>query len=105
MDTITSRLQNRLQELSSRGTRITSDLRQEDGALPSDWEEQATALENSEVLEALDEQTRQEIQHVQAALERIAQGTYGICVRCGNHIPTRRLEALPYSTRCISCAT
>jgi DnaK suppressor protein len=41
---------------------------------------------------------------VEAALERIEKGTYGICQQCGREIGTKRLDAIPYAARCIDCA-
>ncbi|SRR5712692_9040392 len=40
---------------------------------------------------------------VQHALERIEQGTYGQCVDCGQPIPEKRLEAIPWAARDIKC--
>jgi DnaK suppressor protein len=40
---------------------------------------------------------------VDAALDRLAEGSYGTCARCGQEIATERLEALPYAIYCISC--
>lgn len=37
------------------------------------------------------------------ALERVREGTYGICQACGCRIPRRRLEAMPTATLCVSC--
>jgi DnaK suppressor protein len=37
------------------------------------------------------------------ALERIEQGTYGICVDCGRPIPEKRLEAIPWAARDVQC--
>lgn len=37
------------------------------------------------------------------ALERIADGSYGMCANCSSAIPPRRLEALPFATLCVSC--
>lgn len=42
---------------------------------------------------------------VESALLRIDAGGYGICERCGEAIPKARLDALPYSTLCVSCAS
>jgi RNA polymerase-binding transcription factor len=39
------------------------------------------------------------------ALEKIDDGTYGLCDRCGASIPEERLEARPWSTLCVSCAS
>ncbi len=41
---------------------------------------------------------------VEAALERIETGAYGACQQCGSPIGTERLQALPYTPRCIDCA-
>jgi DnaK suppressor protein len=41
---------------------------------------------------------------VRRALEKFAEGTYGICDRCGTTIPEDRLEARPSSVRCVRCS-
>jgi RNA polymerase-binding transcription factor DksA len=38
---------------------------------------------------------------VNAALQRLDEGKYGICARCGKPIPPRRLEAIPYAIYCV----
>jgi DnaK suppressor protein len=43
------------------------------------------------------------VQQVEHALARLAEGKYGSCERCGNPIPTARLEAFPSVTLCVSC--
>ncbi len=40
---------------------------------------------------------------VDAALERLDNGTYGTCQRCGKQINPERLEALPSAAYCIAC--
>lgn len=42
---------------------------------------------------------------VRSALERIRNGTYGVCVRCGVQIPSERLEYLPDTPYCTACNT
>lgn len=42
---------------------------------------------------------------VNAALERFENGTYGICENCHQPISPERLEALPYATTCVQCAS
>ncbi len=37
------------------------------------------------------------------ALQRIRDGTYGICADCGKRIPAARLQVKPEATRCIAC--
>jgi RNA polymerase-binding protein DksA len=41
---------------------------------------------------------------VHEALNRIDQGTYGVCEECGGEVDAARLEALPYTPYCINCA-
>lgn len=43
------------------------------------------------------------VEQITAALNRIAQGTYGRCVRCGGQIAPARLEVLPSAAACIEC--
>lgn len=43
--------------------------------------------------------------NIEAALERIEDGTYGFCEECGVKIPKKRLEAIPYATMCVKCAS
>jgi RNA polymerase-binding transcription factor len=45
----------------------------------------------------------QEIRAIERALRRIALGTYGICVSCGQPIGRERLEAYPTANRCAVC--
>jgi len=42
---------------------------------------------------------------IREALDRIDQGTYGICEECGEEISERRLMARPVTTLCIDCKT
>ena len=41
---------------------------------------------------------------IDRALEKLGDGTYGVCDACGADIPARRLEALPESVLCVTCA-
>lgn len=43
------------------------------------------------------------LKNVQAALARIADETYGTCLRCDEPIPEKRLNALPWAAYCVSC--
>jgi RNA polymerase-binding transcription factor DksA len=44
------------------------------------------------------------IQDIDAALARIAGGTYGRCTGCGTEIPEERLELRPFATSCVACS-
>jgi len=41
--------------------------------------------------------------HLDEALQRIAEGSYGKCISCGNDISVARLEAVPHARFCIEC--
>ena len=43
------------------------------------------------------------INQVERALERLDEGSYGWCERCGNPIPVERLAAFPSATLCVTC--
>jgi DnaK suppressor protein len=62
---------------------------------------QSTA-ERGKVL-ALVDRLRDQLASVERAMHKIEDGTYGMCDRCGEPINKERLEALPYSTLCVSC--
>ena len=55
--------------------------------------------------EALAAQLQESLEHVEAALLKFDQGTYGICERCGKPISPARLEAQPATAFCIDCAS
>jgi RNA polymerase-binding transcription factor len=40
---------------------------------------------------------------IEAALRRISEGNYGICVACADPISRKRLEALPWTDSCLRC--
>jgi len=46
---------------------------------------------------------RELLDQVNAALEKVEKGTYGICSNCGKNITKKRLEALPWATLCKEC--
>lgn len=67
----------------------------EGGSLAFEMEKELSILEN----------TRDILAKVEEALVRIEDGTYGICDVCGEAIPVARLEALPYTKMCVTCAS
>ena len=50
------------------------------------------------------ERAKVKLKRLEAALQRIEEGTYGICEACGQAIEPERLAALPIATLCIACA-
>jgi RNA polymerase-binding protein DksA len=63
----------------------------------------ATATLNREIDYTLEENSEHVLSSIEQALQRIDNGTFGSCARCGRQIAEERLEAIPYATRCIDC--
>ena len=96
-----SQLEARLAALKARLQELDAEL---DSHNAQDWEELATEREGDEVLEDLGQAGLLEIRQIEAALGRIAGGEYGACVKCGNEIGDERLDLLPHTPFCRSCA-
>ncbi len=94
-------LTDRLAELEDRLQDIEEEL---DSHQSKDWEELATEREEDEVLERMGTSGQAEIRMIQAALGRMDAGEYGFCVKCGNEIMPERLDVLPYTPFCRTCA-
>jgi RNA polymerase-binding transcription factor DksA len=71
---------------------------------PKDFAERASEREDDEMLEHLGAAEAREIRMIDAALERIAEGAYGYCVKCGDAIAPARLDMLPATPFCRRCA-
>lgn len=69
-----------------------------------DSAEQAQERENDEVVDAIGNETRQSLHDIQVALDKIAEGTYGECDKCGREIGEARLGAIPEAALCVDCA-
>lgn len=63
----------------------------------------ATETFDRELDYTLEDNAEAVLAQINAALERIEAGTYGICQNCGRPIPPERLEARPWATLCIDC--
>lgn len=110
IDTMKGQLEQRGKELDVQIANAEDDLRdygreQEDeqGANENHPGDEGTTLESSERLTTVLGDLRNARQQVNNALERITNGTYGICKRCGKEIPAERLEALPFVEYDVTC--
>lgn len=65
-----------------------------------DWAQAGT---ERDLAFALDERESAELVAIDGALARIADGSYGLCVDCGQGIATARLHANPTALRCVGC--
>lgn len=62
-----------------------------------------TARQRSE-RQAVIEHTRDRLEQIEDALDRLDQGTYGRCDVCGEPIAPERIVSVPLATRCVDCA-
>ena len=69
-----------------------------------DLEDFSTERQGDEVLEALGHNELNEFKRIDAALARIEQGIYGVCLICGDDISEARLKILPDTALCKTCA-
>ena len=67
--------------------------------------EGATLTDEWSRLEGLRVGALRDLDEIDAALARIDDGGYGICIRCGRPIPLGRLRARPTATMCVPCAS
>jgi DnaK suppressor protein len=65
--------------------------------------DQGTATFGKELEMSLEDNARGLHVQVKRALERVDEGTYGRCVRCGKDIAVDRLRAMPAAELCITC--
>ena len=74
------------------------------GAADNHPGDMATVTYDRELDQGLEEGVQETVMRIDAALARIANGTYGSCEVCGRPIVPGRLEAIPWATRCIDDA-
>ncbi|ARE38363.1 DnaK suppressor protein [Rhodovulum sp. P5] len=94
-------LLKRLAELDHRLHDIEDEL---DAHQSKDWGELALEREEDEVLEGMGTSGLAEVKQIKAALARIEDGSYGVCVRCGEDIAEERLDVVPATPFCRICA-
>ncbi|HEX9667096.1 MAG TPA: TraR/DksA C4-type zinc finger protein [Thermodesulfobacteriota bacterium] len=95
------KLMIRRDELQEKLRKVEKSLRE---THDKDSEEQAVERSHEEVVEVLEGSIRLELEQIYEAFSRIEKDTYGLCVVCEKPISVKRLEALPYTDRCIDCA-
>lgn len=88
-------------ELHARISRIQAEQTEHRGTDQQMWSDQGRLHERDDEQFALKLAAQVELQHIQQALLRLEQGTYGQCSICGEPIDTQRLQAIPFATRCM----
>ncbi len=67
--------------------------------------DEAANIYNKQVLLSLNENERTRLKEVDESLDRIGNGSYGICEECGGPINLKRLEVRPVAKYCVPCLT
>ena len=98
---IRQKLMDEKAELAKRIDKIHEHAR---NPLDADSAEQAAQLGNVAVVSALEAEAVEEVAEIDAALQRLNDGSYGLCITCGEEISPGRLSARPASAECVDCA-
>ena len=95
-------LNERLDELLEQANETVDSMSDQKGNLP-DPSDRATLESDRNFTLRIRDRERKLIGKIKDALERIDNGTYGICEECGEEISEKRLRARPVTTLCIDC--
>ena len=95
-------LNERIDELLNQANETVSGMTSHKENLP-DPSDRATLESDRNFTLRIRDRERKLIGKIKEALERIEQGTYGICEDCEEEISTERLKARPVTTLCIDC--
>ena len=95
-------LTERIDELLNQANETVSGMTSHKENLP-DPSDRATLESDRNFTLRIRDRERKLIGKIKEALERIEQGTYGICEECGEEISSERLKARPVTTLCIDC--
>ena len=97
------RLETRQQELRRSLARSQEDGRTVEDVRAADPSDRAASSYTKDFLFHQSTNERNLLSAVEKALGRIRDGSFGQCVSCGNEINRKRLEAVPWTLRCIEC--
>jgi RNA polymerase-binding protein DksA len=97
------RVRDALQYLHDEEPQVDGDEAQE-SRMDNHMADGAAVTYDREIDYSLEENSEQLLEEIDQALQRIDEGTYGKCQRCGKDIAVERLEAIPYAQHCIDCA-
>ena len=100
-----SRLETERAELSAQASELEADFADQSwrDSRCDDAAETGSATFERERTMSLARNARQVVADIERALDRIAAGTYGVCVSCGSSIAAERLEAVPQTVHCVDC--
>ena len=74
-------------------------------SMPTNMAELGSDNSDQELTLSLLGSDKDALDQIEAAIERIEDGSYGRCEECGGKIPKSRLDAIPYAAQCVRCAS
>jgi DnaK suppressor protein len=77
--------------------------RERDAEATQDPADMAANAYTKELLVSMSDNDRQLLNLIDEALERMDDSGYGKCIRCGQPLPEKRLEAVPWARHCVRC--
>ena len=95
-------LLRRLDELYAEAKRAKNQVKETDEPSPDPFDQASNQFDRDFLLRLKDRERKLMVK-IQEALERIENGTFGICLECGGKISQKRLRARPVATLCIDC--
>jgi DnaK suppressor protein len=97
-------LADRLEELLNQADDTVSDMTDTNDNFPDPTDRASLEADRNFMLRIRDREHKL-IKKIRGALDRIENGTFGICESCGEDISIQRLKARPVTTQCIDCKT
>lgn len=91
-------------EIEARLARTHHHIRGKDEPVSPKFDEQVKETENDDLVYILDEEGQRELRQINHALLRLEAGQYNKCAQCGAAIGDARLQAIPYTELCVTCA-
>ena len=104
LDNFKERLSNRLEELLSHADDTVSGMTSPKENFPDPTDRASLEADRNFMLRIRDRESKL-IRKIKKTLNRIENGTFGICETCGDDIGIKRLKARPVTTQCIECKT
>lgn len=103
LDTYRNLLAEKQQQLQRLVSKSDQDGREADEEGTQDVADKAANAYTKEFLFHQSNDNRQLLTLVTEAMDRTKNGSFGICVECGQEVQSKRLEAIPWARHCIEC--
>lgn len=103
LDTFAEQLRWQRKQYLDEFRRVEADLESIAEERESELEEHAQEEQSARLLKRMDDRTLHAVSEIDAALQRVLKGNYGICEACGASVAVARLRALPATRYCTDC--